>query len=57
MSLKEKIKNYAYELGADLVGFGNIDRCEHAPIMMSPQGLFRGRKRLWWWRCAIPTPV
>ena len=42
MSLKEKIKNYAYELGADLVGFGNIDRCKHAPIMMSPQGLFPG---------------
>lgn len=44
MSLKEKIKNYAYELGADLVGFGNIDRCKHAPIMMSPQGVFPGSK-------------
>ncbi|MCK5844373.1 MAG: hypothetical protein KAG97_06675 [Victivallales bacterium] len=44
MSLKEKIKSQAYELGADLVGFGNIERCEHAPIMMSPQGLFPGAK-------------
>ena len=39
MPLKTRIKNYAHELGADLVGFGNIERCEHAPLMMSPQGL------------------
>ncbi len=44
MNLKESIKNFAYELGADLVGFGNIDRCKHAPIMMSPQGVFPGSK-------------
>jgi epoxyqueuosine reductase len=44
MNLKESIKKFAYELGADLVGFGNIDRCKHAPIMMSPQGLFPGSK-------------
>ena len=42
MQTKELIKNYAYELGADLVGFGSIDRCAHAPLMMSPQGLFPG---------------
>jgi epoxyqueuosine reductase QueG len=44
MNLKESIKNFAYELGADLVGFGGIDRCKHAPIMMSPQGVFPGSK-------------
>ena len=44
MSLKDKIKNYAYELGADLVGLGNVERCKHAPIMMSPQGVFPGSK-------------
>jgi len=42
MNLKSLIKNHAYELGADLVGVGNIERCEHAPRMMSPQGLFPG---------------
>jgi epoxyqueuosine reductase QueG len=44
MNLKESIKKYSYELGADLVGFGDIDRCKNAPIMMSPQGLFPGSK-------------
>ncbi|NLF32838.1 MAG: hypothetical protein GX591_18365 [Planctomycetes bacterium] len=39
MSLKNAVKQYAYDLGADLVGVGNIERCEHAPPMMSPQGL------------------
>lgn len=39
MSLNERIKQIAYDLGADLVGFGGIDRCVHAPLMMSPQGL------------------
>lgn len=42
MSLKERIKDAAYRLGADLVGFGNIDRCRNAPLMMSPQGLYPG---------------
>jgi epoxyqueuosine reductase QueG len=40
MSVKEQVKNYAYELGADLIGFGGIDRCKNAPRMMSPQGLY-----------------
>jgi len=40
MSMKQQLKNYAHELGADLVGVGGIDRCRHAPLMMSPQGLF-----------------
>jgi hypothetical protein len=44
MSLKEQVKNYAYELGADLIGFGGIDRCRHAPPMMSPQGLYPDAK-------------
>lgn len=44
MSLKETIKQYAYDLGADLVGFGGIERCRHAPPMMSPQGVFPGAR-------------
>ncbi|MGI6544809.1 MAG: hypothetical protein ACOX44_17505 [Limnochordia bacterium] len=44
MSLKEHIKNYAYELGADLIGFGSVERCKHAPLMMSPQGLYPAAK-------------
>ncbi len=39
MPLKEQIQAYARQLGADLVGFGGIARCGHAPPMMSPQGL------------------
>ncbi len=40
MNLKETIKHFAYqELSVDLVGFGNIERCREAPLMMSPQGL------------------
>ena len=44
MSLKELVKHHAYELGADLVGFGGIGRCQHAPIMMSPQGVYPDAK-------------
>lgn len=44
MSLKDRIRNHAYELGADLVGFGNIERCQNAPLMMSPQGIFPGAR-------------
>jgi len=40
MPLKELLKDHAYGLGADLVGFGGIDRCRHAPAMMSPQGIY-----------------
>jgi epoxyqueuosine reductase QueG len=39
MSLKELVKSFAYGIGADLVGFGNIGRCKHAPLKMSPQGI------------------
>lgn len=44
MDVKEAIKSYAYGLGADIIGFGDIGRCRHAPPMMSPQGLFPGAK-------------
>ncbi len=40
MSLKDAVRQYAYDLGADLVGFGDVGRCRHAPPMMSPQGLY-----------------
>ncbi len=33
------VKEYAYSLGADLVGIANIARYENAPIKMSPQGI------------------
>ncbi|NLG37340.1 MAG: hypothetical protein GX549_04940 [Clostridiales bacterium] len=38
-ALAVELKRKAYELGADLVGFANIERFENAPIMMSPQGI------------------
>jgi epoxyqueuosine reductase QueG len=44
MTLSDLIKQYAYTLGADLVGIGGIDRCAHAPLMMSPQGLMPGAR-------------
>ncbi len=44
MNIKEAIKSKAYELGADLVGIGSVDRCWAAPVMMSPQGVFPGSK-------------
>ena len=40
MSLEQLVRQYAHALGADLVGFGDVDRCRQAPPMMSPQGLF-----------------
>lgn len=38
-ALTEKIKSYAFQLGADLVGIANIERFAHAPLEMSPKGL------------------
>ncbi|MDD4871536.1 MAG: hypothetical protein PHR77_13345, partial [Kiritimatiellae bacterium] len=38
--LKGQIKKYAYEMGVDLIGFGNVERSINAPLMMSPRGLF-----------------
>ncbi len=40
MTIKDNIRQKALELGADLVGFGNIERCRHAPPMMSPAGVY-----------------
>ncbi len=37
--MTQKIKALAHELGADLVGFANIERFAEAPIKMSPQGI------------------
>jgi len=38
-NLTEKVKKFALELGADLVGIAPIERFAGAPLMMSPQGL------------------
>lgn len=39
MSLTTKMKKAAREMGADLVGVGNIERWSNCPIKMSPAGL------------------
>lgn len=40
-----KVKNFTLkELNADLVGVSNIERFEHAPAMMSPQGIMPNAK-------------
>jgi len=39
VNLTEKIKEYAYELGSDLVGVAPIARFAGAPIQMSPKGI------------------
>ena len=44
-ALAVELKRKAYELGADLVGFANIERFENAPIMMSPQESFHSPDR------------
>ncbi|NLD87227.1 MAG: 4Fe-4S binding protein, partial [Clostridiales bacterium] len=49
-----KIKEYAYDLGADLVGVAPIYRFENAPIMMSPQGIMPGATNVI--VCAIHHP-
>lgn len=38
-NLTLKIKDFAYSIGADLVGVANVERWENAPLRMSPQGL------------------
>jgi len=42
--LTGKVKRHALQLGADLVGVANIGRYEHAPLMMSPQGILPDAK-------------
>jgi epoxyqueuosine reductase QueG len=46
MITAESVKAYARQLGADLTGIGSIDRCAHAPLMMSPQGVFPGAQSI-----------
>lgn len=38
-NLTSRLREYAYDLGADLVGIASIDRFRGAPIMMSPKGI------------------
>jgi len=38
--LTQRIIERARELGVDLVGVANVERYEHAPVLMSPQGHF-----------------
>ncbi len=53
-SLTLQLKKKAYELGADLVGFANIERFENAPVMMSPQGILPTARTVM--VCAIHHP-
>ena len=53
-NLSIKVKEYAYSLGADLVGIANIERFSNAPIMMSPQGILPTAKSVV--VCAIHHP-
>lgn len=39
VSLTAQVKRKALEMGADLVGIGNVERWDKAPLMMSPKGL------------------
>ncbi|MCM8766950.1 MAG: hypothetical protein NC901_02670 [Candidatus Omnitrophica bacterium] len=42
--LTEKIKEYAKNLGADIVGIADISRFKNAPLRMSPKGLLPSAK-------------
>ena len=53
-SLTLKIKEFAYSIGADLVGIANVERYENAPIEMSPQGILPTAKSVI--VCAIHHP-
>lgn len=48
------VKQYAYSLGADLVGVANIERYSGAPIKMSPQGILPTAKSVI--VCAVHHP-
>lgn len=37
LALTEELKGYVLEMGADLIGFGSVDRLEGAPEIMRPQ--------------------
>lgn len=44
MLTKESIRNYAKQIGADLVGFSTMDRFEGAPKQMDPRYIFPDAK-------------
>ncbi|MDD6882964.1 MAG: hypothetical protein PUD50_04570, partial [Eubacteriales bacterium] len=48
------VKEYAYRLGADLVGIANIERYSGAPLKMSPQGILPTAKSVI--VCAVHHP-
>src|SRR5690554_6279046 len=52
--LTNKVKEYAYCLGADLVGVANVERYKNAPVKMSPQGILPTAKSVI--VCAIHHP-
>ena len=52
--LTARVKEYAYSIGADLVGVANIERFSNAPIMMSPQGILPSAKSVI--VCAVHHP-
>lgn len=52
--LTAKVKEFAYSIGADLVGIANIERFSNAPIMMSPQGILPSAKSVI--VCAVHHP-
>ena len=52
--MTQRIKAFAHELGADLVGFANIGRFDEAPIKMSPKGIMPAAKTVI--VCAVHHP-
>lgn len=48
------VKEFAYSIGADLVGIANIERFENAPIKMSPKGILPTAKSVI--VCAVHHP-
>ena len=40
MLTKEKLKEYAYESGADAIGIGSMDRFDGCPGDMDPRYIF-----------------
>ena len=52
--LTQHIKDFAFQIGADMVGIANIERFSGAPIMMSPQGIMPKAKTVI--VCAVHHP-
>jgi epoxyqueuosine reductase len=46
MLTSEKIKKYAKQIGADLVGISSMDRCEGAPLQMDVRQIFPNAKSI-----------